>query len=151
MTARHTYYCPFCGEQVQLEALDEEHLVCPECGVMLERQFLDGSSLKVEIKGHRGAVRKIAEKVIAMDSAERRLQVARELANELPNLSRKEKQVLIDHIGALVKETPTTAQSATTVKRILSKTGNEVLSIFRGVLIGVISETAKRILWPHNF
>jgi len=150
LTVQHSYYCPFCGHQVALETFDEEHLVCPECGVMLERQLLDGSKLRVEVRGRRDAVQKIAEKAIAMDLTERRLQVARELVKELPNISRKEKEILIDHIGALLKETSTTAQSAKTTKRILSKTSKEAATILRGVFIDLVSETAKKILWPQK-
>ena len=78
---------------------------------------------------------------------EARIQAAKELAQEL-TLSDEDKKVVSQAVDDLVKDTPTTIVSATKFKRLVTKAGSSALSVFRDLLVSVISETARKIIWP---
>jgi hypothetical protein len=77
-----------------------------------------------------------------------KLDAAKELAQELDELSEEEKQLLTKSIDDLVKETPKTELAAIKFKKMLSKTGKETAEAFRSILIDIVSELAKKTLWP---
>jgi len=80
---------------------------------------------------------------------ETKIQAVRDLAKELENISEDEKKILSESIDEIVKDTPRTALGATRTKRILSKVSNPtVVDAFKKILVDIISETAKKIIWP---
>ena len=77
-----------------------------------------------------------------------RLVAARELAEELEGLSQGERQTLKVSLDDLVRDTPRTTLAATRFKRIISKAGKGAADTFKEIIIGVISEAAKKVIWP---
>jgi hypothetical protein len=77
-----------------------------------------------------------------------RLEAARELAQELQGLSEDERQTLKTSLDDLVRDTPRTALAATRFKRVAAKAGKGAVDAFKEVLVGVISEAAKKLIWP---
>ncbi len=77
-----------------------------------------------------------------------RLEAARELADEL-NLSNEEKETLKQSIKDLVQDTPRTQVAASRFKRLVAKAGPQVGAMFRDILVDVLSETAKKTLFPQ--
>lgn len=80
---------------------------------------------------------------------ETKIQAVHDLAKELENISEDEKKILSKSIDEIVKDTPRTALGAARTKRILSKVSNPtVVDAFKKILVDIISETAKKIIWP---
>lgn len=77
-----------------------------------------------------------------------KLKAARDLAQEMENISDEEKEILKKSIDDIVKDMPETSLAATRIKKILSKTGKPAAIAFREILVDIVSETAKKLLWP---
>ena len=77
-----------------------------------------------------------------------KLQVAHELAQELDGIDEEERAILQKSIDDLVKDTPSTTVAATRFKKILVKAGQGAASMFREILVDVLSEAAKKVLFP---
>jgi hypothetical protein len=78
-----------------------------------------------------------------------RLQAARELALELEELEDQDRKVLEESIGELVEDTPQTMVAAVRFKKIVAKVGRSAALAFRELLVDVVSETAKKLVWPN--
>lgn len=78
---------------------------------------------------------------------ETKIQAAHDLAQEL-GISDDEKKILTQSIDEMVKDTPKTTLAAIRFKKILSKTSKPIGAAFRDILIDIVSETAKKLLWP---
>ena len=78
---------------------------------------------------------------------ESKLKAAKELSDEL-DLSIEDISKLKESLGDLVKDTPKTTVAATRFKKIMSKAGKSAGDGFRKILIDVITEAAKKIIWP---
>lgn len=76
------------------------------------------------------------------------LKAAKELSDELSELSPDELKKLKESFEDLVKDSPKTAVAATRFKSIISKVGKSTAEGFRTILIDVLSETAKKMIWP---
>jgi len=77
-----------------------------------------------------------------------RIEAAKELSDELDALTPEEKQQLRNSIDDLVVDTPRTTMAATRFKKLASKAGKGAVEAFKSVLVGVLSEAAKKILFP---
>lgn len=77
-----------------------------------------------------------------------KIQAAHDLAQELENISNNEKIIMSQSIDKMVKDTPETTLAATRFQKILSKASEPIASAFRDILVDIVSETAKKILWP---
>ena len=77
-----------------------------------------------------------------------RLMAARELAFELVALEPDEREALAKSLDDLVRDTPRTALAATRFKRLAAKAGSTAASGFKDILVSVVTETAKKIIWP---
>jgi len=77
-----------------------------------------------------------------------RLKAARDLADELEALDAQEKALMKETVEDLVSDGPTTQLAATRFKRLLAKAGPAAAQAFKNVLVEVVSETAKKIVWP---
>ena len=81
---------------------------------------------------------------------EAKLKAAKELADELDNLSLEEREILkksLDDI-MVMEDTPQTPVAATRFKKLVAKAGKVAADGFRDILVDVLSETAKKIIWP---
>jgi hypothetical protein len=79
---------------------------------------------------------------------ELKLKAAHEFAQEIDGISDEDRNILKSNIDDLVKDTPSGNLAAARVKKILQKVGPPVASVFREILIDVLSETAKKMLFP---
>ncbi len=75
-----------------------------------------------------------------------KIEAARELADEF-DLSDDDKELLKKSIDEIVTETPKTEVGAIRFKKIMVKLGKESAEGFKKILIDIISETAKKILY----
>jgi hypothetical protein len=76
------------------------------------------------------------------------LEAAKEYADELEKLTLEEREKLKQSIDDLVKDTPKTQLAASRFKQLVTKAGGSAADIFQKVLVNIISETAKKLIWP---
>ena len=76
------------------------------------------------------------------------LEAAKAMAEEIGGLSEDERSALSASLEDLVRDTPRSPVAAMRFKRYLAKAGTSAASAFKDILIGVISESAKRAIWP---
>lgn len=79
---------------------------------------------------------------------ERALQAARELALETDSLTSDEKQTLTKSLDDLVRDTPQTQVAIVRFKKLAQKAGSTVADGLKSVLVSVITEAAKKQIWP---
>jgi hypothetical protein len=79
---------------------------------------------------------------------ESRITAATQLANELDNIDAIDKSVLATSIPDLVRDTPSTPLAIARFKKVMVKAGAATASIFREILVDVLSEAAKKALFP---
>jgi hypothetical protein len=72
------------------------------------------------------------------------------MAEEVEGLTKEERQSLRASLDDLVRDSPHTTVAATRFKRIAGKAGKGAADAFKEILIGVISETAKKVIWPST-
>ncbi len=77
-----------------------------------------------------------------------KLDAARELAMEQDGLTLEEQEQLAKSLDDLVRDTPRTAVAATRFKRLLGKAGAGAAGGFKDILVSVVVEAAKKIIWP---
>ena len=73
---------------------------------------------------------------------------ASELTELQEGLTDDEKALMKKSIDDLIRDTPQTTVAAHRVKQLAAKAGTTALDGFRTILINVVSETAKKILFP---
>ena len=74
------------------------------------------------------------------------LKAAKELSDEVDNLSPEERTLLKRSLEDIIRETPQTTVAATRFKRLVTKAGRSAVEAFRELLVDVLSETAKKII-----
>ena len=77
-----------------------------------------------------------------------KIRAATDLAKELDSITDQDRSMLEESIGELTKDTPSTQVAAVKFKKVMAKAGTSAASMFRDILTDVLSETAKKILWP---
>jgi hypothetical protein len=80
---------------------------------------------------------------------ESKLETAKELAQEIDEISDDEKEIITKSIDDLVRDSPKTEVSALRFKKIVSKIGKPIADALKDILVDVVSETAKKTLWPE--
>lgn len=79
---------------------------------------------------------------------EAKIVAAMELAQELGSLDKDDQAILKQSIDDMVQDKPTTQVAVVRFKKIMKKVGQEGATMFREILVDVVSETAKKLLWP---
>ena len=79
---------------------------------------------------------------------EKALEAAKDFSDELGVLTEDEKEFLEKSLDDIIRDTPQTAVASARFKRIAAKGGKEAAEGFKHILIGVVSETAKKMIWP---
>jgi hypothetical protein len=69
------------------------------------------------------------------------------LADELDDLTAEEREILKGSLDDLVADTPRTALAATRFKKLVARVGPVVADGFKQILIDVVSESAKKMMW----
>lgn len=77
-----------------------------------------------------------------------KIQAAIEMLNVNNSLSKEDVEQAKECINDFIRDTPHTQVSASRFKRLMKNIGNEATSAIRDILIDVISETAKKLIWP---
>ncbi len=75
------------------------------------------------------------------------LDAARELADELDELTSGEKELLKGSLDDIVRDTPRTPVAATKFKKCAAKAGKVAADGLKSILITVVTESAKKMLW----
>jgi hypothetical protein len=78
---------------------------------------------------------------------EAKLNAARELADELDQLTVSEKETL-KSLGDIIRDTTRTQVAATRFKKLMVKAGAQAAGVFRDLIVDIASETAKKAIWP---
>ncbi|MHB1459573.1 MAG: DUF2321 domain-containing protein [Armatimonadota bacterium] len=78
---------------------------------------------------------------------ESRMQAARELTDELENLTKEEKDSLKQSLDDIITDTPQTTLAVIRIKRLLTKSGKIAAESFKEIMVSVVTEAAKRSLW----
>lgn len=79
---------------------------------------------------------------------QRKLDAAQELVSDMEELSMEEQEKLNKCFPNIIVDTPMTTVSANRVKRYLAKLPDYAGSCLRDIFVDVMSETAKKIIWP---
>ena len=76
------------------------------------------------------------------------MMAAQELADDIEELTPEEKKLLKESLDDIIRDTPRTVVASNRFKRLVAKGGRESAEGFKQILIGVVSETAKKAIWP---
>ncbi len=79
---------------------------------------------------------------------EAKLKAAKELSDELDNLSLEERETLKKSLDDIVRDTPQTTVAVNRFKRLIAKAGKPAADAFRDILVDVLSEAIKKSIWP---
>jgi hypothetical protein len=79
---------------------------------------------------------------------ERKIQAAIELSVEEGNLNEEDSKVLEQSIKDIVRDIPQTQVAASRFKKIMTKVGSSTAGAVKDILVDIVSETAKKIIWP---
>ena len=77
-----------------------------------------------------------------------KLEAAKAYADEAEDLSAEEKETLKKSFDDLIVDSPKTQLAAIRFKKLLPKVGQQVGGALRDLLIDIVSEAAKKALWP---
>lgn len=132
---RNKKYCDRCGEATFTH--------CPSCNAPIQGYHL----------GLRGPSKYTIPKYCYECSkmypwTKERFEAARALVDEL-KLSDAEKEDVKQSIKDLVQDGPRAEGAAVKFKRLVNKGGEWALDTFRELLVDVLSETAKKIIFPN--
>jgi hypothetical protein len=75
------------------------------------------------------------------------LKAAKDLSDEIDALTTEEKELLKRSLEDIVRDTPRTAVASARFKRLAAKGGKEAAEGFKQILIGIATETAKKMIW----
>lgn len=76
------------------------------------------------------------------------LKAANELVNEMDKLTPEEKNALNKSLDELINDGPSTLIASNRFKKAMMKVGAETAQTFKSILINVVSEAAKKNIWP---
>ena len=79
-----------------------------------------------------------------------RIETAIQLANELENLDANDKNLIASTITDIVHDGPKTTEAATRFKKIMIKAGSGAAESMKKLIIEIVSETAKKVIWPNG-
>lgn len=131
-------HCKKCGEPTIMK--------CPSCGADIQGEYhVDG----VFVGGFRTPPPPNFCHVCGHPYpwTERKIQAARELADQLEELTIEEREKLKSDFDVLAKDTPQTEVAATRFKRIMSKVGKDSYSAMRSIVTDIVSEALKKSLF----
>ncbi len=77
-----------------------------------------------------------------------RLTAATELVNNLTSIGESDKAILVTTINDLVKNTPSASIASTRFKTMMVKVGNTTASLLRDILVDVMSDAARKAIFP---
>ena len=78
---------------------------------------------------------------------QRSLEAAKELADDLDNLTEEEKEALKSSLPDLVKDGPKTVVAKSRFKKLMKKAGADAYDGMRSILVDVVSEAVKKSIF----
>jgi hypothetical protein len=81
---------------------------------------------------------------------ERKIQAAVELSAEEAHLNDEDRAILEQSINDIVKDSPKTQLAASRFKKAMTKAGTATAGAVKDILVDIVSETAKKIIWPSG-
>jgi hypothetical protein len=129
-------FCENCGEKTITD--------CPSCSKPIRGYYWGGSVIgaSYDIPNH------CLECGKAFPWIERKQAAALELLAEELHMDKEEQEELKRDLRAAATEEPRTQAASLKIKRLLTKVGKDAAGVCRDVLVDVVSETAKKIIWP---
>lgn len=79
---------------------------------------------------------------------ETKIQAAQELAKDSEIMSDEDKRIWSQSIDEIVKDSPAATLAATRLKGILSKVGKPIADTLKDIVVDIVSESVKKVLWP---
>jgi hypothetical protein len=131
--------CPACGE--------ETIMTCPTCTAPIQGHYYINRVSSVH--------KKIAHQCCHQCGrpypwTERRREAALELFIETLDIEEEQRGELKRNLEAISTENPRTQVAAVKVNRLIGKAGKEAAGMLRDVLLDLVSETAKKVIWPGS-
>ena len=78
-----------------------------------------------------------------------KLNAAKELSDELDTLTKGERETLKKSLDDIVRDTPQTTVAAIRFKNLVAKAGKFAADGIKDIIVDVVSETAKKVIWPN--
>ena len=127
-------FCTTCGKSTITQ--------CPNCKTPIRGYYHGGASFEPDVPHFCHGCGQSYPWTAA------RIEAAQELASELDGLDDHERKLLAGTIDDIVRDSPKTTVAATRFKKIIAKSGKVAIDSFKEILVDVVSETAKKMLWP---
>lgn len=80
----------------------------------------------------------------------RKIEAAIELATEDGGLSHEDAERFKESVNDIVRDTPRTQIGASRFQGLLKKVGQQTAQAVRDILVDIVSETAKKSIWPDR-
>ena len=129
-------FCSDCGAETTTN--------CSKCNEMIRGDYHVEGVLSV---GHRTPVPKYCHNCgVPYPWTDSKLQAARDLADELDELSPEDRERLKGTFSDLSKEGPQTEVAAFRFKKVIAKLGKGAASVMRDLIVDIASETAKKVI-----
>src|SRR5450759_2909448 len=119
-------------------------MACEHCGAAIRGYYHKAGSLGSVDIDRPAFCLKCGEPYPWTDAA---LEAARAMADELDRLKPDEREALKGSLDDLVRDTARTPVAVLRFKRLAAKAGSEGAAALRDVLIGVVTEAARRGIW----
>ncbi|HET6456933.1 MAG TPA: DUF2321 domain-containing protein [Armatimonadota bacterium] len=132
-------FCEKCGEGTITE--------CPRCGAPIRGAYWDGWGTDADRFNYRLAhhCRNCGE---SFPWTERKVKAAVDLAQEAGILQKDDLAELERSVTEVMQDTPQTKAAANRLKRLFGKLGAETARAARDILVDVVSESVKKMIWP---
>lgn len=132
-------FCEKCGEATIT--------ACPHCSSAIQGQYHVPGALAIS-EYHPPAYCHNCGKPFPW--TERKIQAALELASEDGGLSKEEAERFKESVSDIVRDTPRTQVGAVHFKKLLAKMGQQTTQAIRDIVVDIVSESAKKIIWPDK-
>ena len=136
---RNQDHCEKCGEPTTTK--------CQSCSSEIRGQLL-GAGIIQPLDGHFSAPSYCPKCGKPYPWTEQRIRAAKNLADEFNELDDDDRKKLKESIDDLVKDSPAAEVAGTRFKKILGKLRTESATMMKNIVVDVLSETAKKILFP---
>ena len=76
------------------------------------------------------------------------LKAVQDLADEVEAFSQQDREALRESLNDIVRDTPQTSLASKRFARLLNKAGPTAATAIKDILVNLVTETAKRQIWP---
>lgn len=128
-------FCDKCGKETISR--------CPNCNQLIQGSYF-GGAIHVAFYKPPNYCYKCGK---PFPWTEAKLKAAKELVDELTNLTPTEQEQLKKSLDDIVQDTPQTPVATTRFKRLVAKGGQVAANALRDILVDIASEAAKKAIW----